>query len=194
MFTDLFIKNLKGEEVMHKVIRIVVVTIGLALTIISGCAPAKVWISSPEIQTAGNPYYEARLEPITGKYSFFVSFHLTVTNKSNNELKINWNKTRYIQNNRRFGVFVFKGIKPEDIKNFTIPPEIIPPGDTFSKVISPYKLLARAPIKYSSKNKAESSIMPGIIPNGKNGILLVVSQNGKEVVEQMSVSIVESNK
>jgi len=180
---------------MNSVIRIgIVVTIGLALTISTGCAPTKVWISSPEIQTAGNPYFEARLEPVTGKYSFFVSFHLTVTNKSDNKLEINWNKTRYIQNNRRFSIFVFKGINPEDIKNFTIPPDIIPAGDTFSKVISPYKLLARAPIRDSSKGKAESNIMPGIMPNGKNGILLVVKQNGKEVVEQMSVSIAESNK
>ncbi len=59
---------------------------------------------------------------------------------------------------------------------------------------SPARLDARAPIRDSSKYKADSSIMPGIIPNGKNGIILVVSQNGKEVVEQMSVSIVESNK
>ena len=169
-----------------------VVTIGLALTISTGCAPAKVWISSPEIQTAGNPYYEARLEPVTGKYSFFVSFNLSVTNKSDNNLKINWNKTRYIHNGHRYGVFVFKGIKPEDIKNLTIPPDIIPAGDTFSKMISPYKLLALAPIRDTSKGLAESGINPGIIPNGKNGILLVVSQNGKEVVEQMSVSIIES--
>jgi len=195
MFTDLFIKNPKGEEVMHNAIRVgILVTIGLALTMITGCAPAKVWISSPEIQTAGNLYYEARLEPVTGKYSFFISFHLTVTNKSSKNLKINWNKTHYIHNGRRYGVFVFRGIKPEDIKNLTIPHDIIPAGETFSKVISPYKLLARAPIRDSSKNKAESSIMAGIIPNGKNGILLIVSQNGKEVVEQMSVSIVESKK
>jgi len=177
---------------MHSVIRIaIVVMIGLSLTMSLGCATEKVWISSPEIQTAGNPYYESRLEPVTGKYSFFVSFHLAVINKSDSNLKINWNKTRYIHNGRRYGVFVFKGIKPEDIKNLTIPPNIIPAGDTFSKVISPYKLLARAPIRDSSKGKAESNIMPGIMPNGKNGILLVVRQNGKEVVEQMSVIIVE---
>ena len=178
---------------MHSVIRIgILFTIGLALTISSGCAPAKVWISSPEIQTAGNPYYEAQLEPVTGEYSFFVSFHLTVSNKSDNNLKINWNKTRYIHNGRRYGVFVFKGIKPDDIKNLSIPSDIIPAGDNFSKVISPYKLLALAPIRDTGKGLAESGINPGIIPNGKNGILLVVSQNGKEVVEQMSVSIVES--
>ena len=178
---------------MYNAIKIgIVVTIGLALTISTACAPAKVWISTPEIQTAGNPYYEARLEPVTGKYSFFASFHLTVTNKSDNDLKINWNKTRYVYNGRRYGIFVFKGIKPEDIKDLTIPPDIIPAGDTFSKVISPYKLLARAPIRDSSKSLDESGIIPGIIPNGKNGIFLVVRQNGKEVVEQMSVSIVES--
>ena len=170
----------------------ILVTIVLALTISTGCAPSKVWISAPEIQTAGNPYYEARLEPVTGKYSFFVSFHLTVTNKSDNDLKINWNKTRYVYNGRRYGIFVFKGIKPEDIKDLTIPPDIIPAGDTFSKEISPYKLLAHAPIRNTSRSLDESGIIPGIIPNGKNGILLVVGQNGKEVVEQMSVSIVES--
>ena len=178
---------------MHSVIRIgILFTIGLALIISTGCATAKVWVSSPEIQTAGNPYYEARLEPVTGKYNFFVSFHLTVTNKSDNNLKINWNKTRYIHNGRRYGVFVFKGIKPEDIKNLTIPPDIIPAGDTFSKVISPYKLLALAPIRDTGKGLAESGINPGIIPNGKNGILLVVSQNRKEVVEQLSLNIIES--
>lgn len=178
---------------MNSVIRIgILFTIGLALTISTGCAPTKVWISSPEIQTAGNPYYEARLEPVAGKYSFFVSFNLTVSNKSDNILNINWNKTRYIHNGRRYGVFVFKGIKPDDIKNLTIPHDIIPAGNTFSKVISPYKLLALAPIRDTGKGLAESGINPGIIPNGKNGILLVVRQNGKEVVEQMSVSIVES--
>jgi len=118
----------------------------------------------PQIQTAGDPYYEAR--------SFFVSFKLTVSNKSDNNLKINWNKTRYIHNGRRYGVFVFKGIKPEYIKNLTIPPDIIPAGNTFSKVISLYKLLARAPIRDGSKGKAESGIIPGIKPNGTNCILL----------------------
>jgi len=121
-----------------------------------------------------------------------LSFHLTVTNKSDNNLKLNWNKTRYIHNGRRYGVFVFKGIKPDDIKNLTIPPDIIPAGDIFSKLISPYKLLALAPIRDTGKGLAESGINPGIIPNGKNGILLVVSQNRKEVVEQLSLNIIES--
>ena len=63
-------------------------------------------------------------------------------------------------------------------------------GD-FSKVISPYKLLARAPIRDSGKTASEASFHPGILPNGKNGIVLVVRQNGKEIVEKMMVTIEE---
>ncbi len=170
----------------------VALSIIFILFVFTGCAPAKVWISSPVVQATGNQYYEVQLEPLTSGHKFFVSFRLSVTNRTGKNFEIDWNKTRYIHNGRRYGVFVFKGIKPEDIRNLTIPPDIIPAGDTFSKVISPYKLLARPPIRDPGVEATESSIYPGILPTGENGILLVVRQNGKEVVEQMSVSIVES--
>jgi len=41
-----------------------VVIIGLALTMGAGCATSKVWISSPVAQAAGNPFYEAKIEPL----------------------------------------------------------------------------------------------------------------------------------
>ncbi len=55
-----------------------VVIIGLALTMGTGCATSKVWISSPAAQTAGNPYYEAKIEPLKSVNKFFVSFRLVV--------------------------------------------------------------------------------------------------------------------
>ncbi|MBW1798362.1 MAG: hypothetical protein JRJ21_08170 [Deltaproteobacteria bacterium] len=167
---------------------VLVVMIGFALTVGIGCAPTLVSVSNPEIQTAGNPYYDARLEPLSRGRNFFVVFRLTVTNRTDKNLEIDWNKTRYVYNGSSRGVFVFKGIKPEDIKNLTIPPDIIPARGTFSKEISPYRLIARAPIREGS---SERGIYSGLLPKGENGIRLLVRQNGKEIVEQITVNIVD---
>jgi len=166
-----------------------IVIIGLALTMGAGCATSKIWISSPAAQTAGNPYYEAKIEPLKSVNKFFVSFRLVVTNRTDKNLEVDWNKTRYIYNGRTHGVFVFDGVRPEDIKNLTIPADTIVSGQSFSKTISPFKLLARAPIKDRYTDKP--IINPGIMPNGKNGIHLVIRQNGKEIIEKMSVNIEE---
>ena len=159
-----------------------------ALAMGTGCATSKVWVSSPSIQKADNDYYDARLEPLTKDNEFFVSFLLSVTNRTDKNLEIDWNRTQYIHNNMNRGVFVFKGIEPEDIKDSTIPPDMIPPGGTFTKEIAPYRLLARAPIREREKN---SGIKPGILPTGENGILLVIRQNKKNIVEKMMVLITE---
>ena len=175
---------------MHNSIRIVlIVIIGFAMTLGEGCVTAKVWISNPAVQTAGNPYYDAKIEPLKGGNEFFVSFQLVVVSKTDKDLEIDWNKTCYVYNGLTHGVFVFDGIKPEDIKNLTIPPDSVAARHTFSKVISPFKLLARAPIR--DRHTDKPVISPGIMPNGKNGMHLVVRQHGKEVIEKMMVNIQE---
>lgn len=178
---------------MDTIMRIVLgVMIGIALIIGPGCAPSKkVWVSNPVFQTAHNPYYNARIEPLTRERDFFVSFRLTVSNKMDKNIEIDWNKTRYIHNGRTLGGFVFKEIKPEDVKNATIPPDTILAGGFFSREIMPYKLLARAPIRVRGKGINESGIQPGILPNGENGILLVVRQNSKQFIEKITLNIEE---
>ncbi len=170
----------------------VALSIIFILFVFTGCVASTVWRSTPTVQNAENEYYEAHLEPLTRGHKFFVSFRLSITNRTGKDFEIDWNKTRYIHNGRRYGVFVFKGIKPEDIRNSTMPPDTVLAGVPFSKVISPFKMLARPPLRDPGVEATESTIYPGILPTGENGILLVVRQNGKEVVEQMSVSIVES--
>jgi len=168
---------------------ILAAVIGLALVTASGCAAPKTWVSSPEIETVSNPSYQAEFEPLKGGYEFFVSFLLSVTNKTDENLEIDWNKTRYILNGRGYGGFVFGGIDPKEVRNSTIPPDIIPARGKFSKVISPYRLLARAPLR--DQSISESTISAGILPDGENGIVLVVRQNGKEIVDKMMVTIEE---
>ena len=169
----------------------VALSIIFILFVFTGCVASTVWRSTPIVQNAENEYYEAQLEPLTRGHKFFVSFRLSVINRTGKNFEIDWNKTKYIHNGRTRGGFVFKGIKPEDIRNSTIPADTILAEDTFSKVISPYKLVARAPLRESSVGGTESSIYPGILPAGENGILLVVRLNGKEVVEKITLKIVE---
>ncbi len=168
---------------------ILAAVIGFALVTASGCAAPKTWVSSPEIETVSNPSYQAEFEPLKRDYEFFVSFLLSVTNKTDENLEIDWNKTRYIHKGLNYGGFVFGGIDPADVRNSTIPPDIIPARGKFSKVISPYRLLARAPLREQSMS--ESTISAGILPDGENGIVLVVRQNGKEIVEKVMVTIEE---
>ena len=163
-----------------------IVMFGLALTLGIGCAPTIIQVSTPAIQTAENPYYGIQFEPLTRESRVFVSFRLTIINRTDRNLEIDWNKTHYIHNNRSLGIFVFKGIRPQDIKDLTIPPDIVPARGTFTKEISPFKLIARAPFRAGIN---EPSISPGPVPIGKSGILLVVRQNGKEIREKVEIRI-----
>lgn len=182
----------RKEEAMNpRTKSLLIMIVGFALMMGATCAPTMVSISDPKIQTAANPYYQAQFEPLTRDHNFFAVFHLTVSNKSNKDLQIDWSKTRYLYNGKPYGVFVFKGIEPKDIKNWTIPPDVIRPEATFSKEIAPYKLLARSPIRERKVGTDEPAIHPGPIPAGESGILLVVRQAGKEIVEKMTVNIRE---
>jgi hypothetical protein len=164
------------------------------LLLLTGCAPkTAIWTSSPSVKTFSNQYYEATLEALKkdrkGEYDFFVLFRLTVNNQTNKMLEIDWNKSRYIYNDYTRGGLVFKGIKAEDIKNLTIPFDVVSPGHTFSKEIAPVKLVTWARLKDRSIGKDDSGFSPGIIPEGENGIILVVRQNGREIREKITVNI-----
>lgn len=160
---------------------------GLGLILGAGCAPSLVSISIPEIQTIENSHYIAKFEPLSEGKNYFDSFRLTVINKTPKDLEIDWNKTRYLYNGRDGGVFVFKGIEPEKIKNLTIPPDTIPAGQSLTKDISPSKLVARAPL--AGKGSEAGKIAFGIIPAGESGIFLSVRQNGNTIKEKITVKI-----
>jgi hypothetical protein len=149
-------------------------------------------VSDPAIQTASNPYYETQFEPLKQGPRSFVVFRLTVTNKSETQLQIDWNETRYLFNGRPHGLYVFRGIEPEAIRDRTIAPDVISPGDTFTRIVAPQKLLAYAPLREQhTLSPGESAISGGPIPAGENGILLVVRKNGDEISEKLHVRITD---
>lgn len=162
---------------------------GFTLTLTTGCAPTLVSISSPKIKAVENSYYTAQFEPLAEGKNYFDRFRLRIMNKTQKDLEIDWNKTRYLYNGRDIGVFVFSGIKPENIKNITIPGDIIHAGQSFTKDISPLKLIAREPI--TGKGAKAGRITYGPIPTGENGIFLFVKANGKAIKEKITVKISE---
>ena len=166
------------------------VVVGFTISMCAGCAPVMVSVSDPAIQSAANPYFEVQFEPLKQGNRSFVVFRLTVTNKTKTQLRIDWNKTRYLFNGSPLGLYVFRGIDPEAIKNLTIAPDIIAPRDVFNKIIAPQKLMAYVPLRDQHiLALGESAFSGGPIPAGESGILLVVRINGKEIKERITVNI-----
>lgn len=163
----------------------------LVLTMLTACAPTKAardWVSAPPVQTGETHTFDVRFEPLKKDKRFFISFRLDIRNKTDRDLTIDWNKTHYLHNGRANGVFVFQGIDPETIKH-AIPPDTIAPGTTFSREIFPAHLVAFTPMREEVLDKEGKGLFPGPIPAGKNAIHLVVGQNGKEIVQELSVEI-----
>jgi hypothetical protein len=162
------------------------------LLFLAGCAapPTIIWTSNPEIQTMRNQYYEARLQPLTSEQGpFYDSFRLVIVNKTDRNLKIDWNNTRYVQSGKRFGGFVWIGIEPQQYRDSSLPPDIVPPKGIFKKVIFPFKKLTFAP-----GYRRGDRLGAGSIPEGESGIDLVVGQNGKKVRQRITVNIVKEVK
>jgi hypothetical protein len=159
----------------------------ILLTIVpAGCAPTRNWISQPAAFTAANSHYEAEFEPIKNGNNYFDSFRLTITNKTQKDLTIDWNKTLYLYNNKSFGRFVFAGVNKDNVHN--LPPDLVSAGSTFTKIISPLKMVAWKPFKTRQVNTP--SFSRGPLPEGENGIYLIVNQDGKEIRSKITLTIV----
>ena len=163
--------------------------LSLLLVFVASCAPSPTlrWTSAPEIQTARNEYCDAQLEPVTsGKGPFFDSFRLVVTNRTDKDLEIDWNRTRYVESGIRHGGFVWEGIDPKQVRDASVPPDMISPGSTLSRVIFPHRKIAYAP-----GYQRGWTLQGGLIPEGENGIDLVVKQNSRVIRHRITVRIVE---
>ena len=164
------------------------VTLGLILLqiVFAGCAPTRIWISQPAAFTAANQHYEAELEPLKNGKNYFNSFRLTITNKTEKDFTIDWNKTLYLYNNKAYGRFIFAGVNKDNVNN--LPPDFVSAGSTLTKIISPLKMVAWKPLKTRQMDAA--SFSRGPIPGGENGIYLVVSQDGQEIPAKITLTIV----
>jgi len=163
--------------------------IGLALW---GCSRVQsqtraAWVAQPEFVEVDNDLLNARITPQKGQTPYYTFFLLTLTNKSNANLTIDWNASRYLFNGRPQGALAFEGIDPIAVKHAKVPLQTVAPGAAFSLEIMPMRLIAWSPIKEKTLNGR--SISPGMLPIGENGIRLAVRHQNRDITIPLSVHI-----
>ena len=174
-------------------------TIGFMILIwlvLWGCSSVQtpfnvVWTAQPESLEVDNQLFLAKIEPKKGEYPYYAYFLLTITNKSDADLVVDWNASRYMLNGKPQGGLVFEGIDPAAIKPATVPSETVASGALFSREIMPMRLIAWSPIK--EETSGGRSITPGMLPAGENGIRLAVRHGNGQMTIPLSVRIIREN-
>jgi ABC-type transporter lipoprotein component MlaA len=149
--------------------------------------PVEIYSSKPEIQRVSNDYFTAELEPqLKEGQGFFSTFRFVLTNNTDQELSLDWENSYYLFNGRRNGLFLWEGVTWDSLKEIRSQPlVVVAPGSTFTKVIFPTALVGRASIMI----KGGVQYTQGALPEGENGIELVVRQDGRIISEKMVVII-----
>lgn len=165
----------------------VIVSVMCALFLTFGCAPTATWVSRPLVQTGENANFKTEIEPLKMEYTFYVAFKLVVTNKTDKPMEVDWAKTTYLHDGKAEGTFAFKGMRAKEAK--TPPPDVVAAGATLTKVICPLSLIAYARLLDTSVDPGERGISCGMLPQGENGVRLVIRQDGREMEENLAVKI-----
>ncbi|MCG6878917.1 MAG: hypothetical protein LJE96_07205 [Deltaproteobacteria bacterium] len=165
-------------------------TVVLMVLFLAACVTAKTksWTSIPSTRQVQNADFSVQLTPLKRDKANFVSFRLFIDNKTNQPLKIDWNKTRYLCDGKSYGPVVFPSIDPATIKE-SIPPAVIPAGGTFTREIFPLKLVAFAPMREQILDGEGRGLYPGPLPQGENTIDLVIYQGERQIRQQITVDI-----
>lgn len=166
------------------------VLIGVCLLILGltgGCATVRVWSSLPAAKTLENDHFSASFEPLRKEdQRYFSSFLVTLHNKTDQPIIIDWEKSRYLYNGRTSGLFLSEETTAKNVNN--PPSDTVAPGATLSKRIAPVTLLGYQRV-VSAQKPSEETFSAGVVPEGENGIHLVVRSKEKEIAERITVTI-----
>ncbi|WP_456406715.1 hypothetical protein [Thiolapillus sp.] len=147
------------------------------------------------IVASGGPKYVYRSNQVTGTdvdgrvsvslqalcYGSCKAYLLTILNNTNKDIELDWNKTLYISSGKTSGGFMFEGVLYKD-RNNRKPPDIIFPGQEFSKKIYPNKL-----VDYTSGKYGGWVHYP--IPAGENGAYVTLRIGEEEINKRLIVNI-----
>ncbi len=164
----------------------------LAAMIGGGCSGSRPisggrWVAQPAMVEKRTPWALVTLSPQQDEFAHYTAFALTVANTGNDALRIDWNASRYEFNGNPQGVLVFEGIDPAAVKTATVPPDIVPPGAVFSRLVMPLRTIAWNPIKEHTSTKR--GLAPGKLPAGANGIRLVLRHGADQQAIHLSVRL-----
>lgn len=176
------------QEAGMKAINIRAALFLLLLTFIGCSGQSKYWVSHPEKEITGNPFYRAELTPLKEDGTYYVKFRFQFTNLTEEPLFIEWNRSFYILDNKVSGHFLFEGITREIALSGNIPEERIDPGKTTTREMVPVERMVA--VKDETKKGSTPQIyQPGLIPKGENGIYLTVHQNSRFIRGKIAVQI-----
>ncbi|MCP3941962.1 MAG: hypothetical protein GY710_10830 [Desulfobacteraceae bacterium] len=171
---------------------------GVIITFMLGCFGCSVvnyeYVSSPVSKTIDTHNFSVSFTPAKEGTSYFSSFMLDIENKSDSNIEIDWNKTRYIHDGKNRGGFVFEGIEPTRVRENSVPNDVISPKMRFSKQLFPLAKIALAGWNDYSAGKDKHGIYGGKLPPGENSILLTIESKGKLIRQKISVVIIEQVK
>ncbi len=153
-------------------------TLFLMLILLGSCVQYR-HVATPRSKFPANPYFTAEIKPVCKTY-FCYSFILTVENKSNTELEIDWNRSYYIDRGASADGIMFKNLAFVD-RHSPLPSDLIFAKSKLSKEIFPKILSGYKSSQYSGRWTHER------IPNGENGIYLTVYVAGKTYRHKVTV-------
>jgi hypothetical protein len=155
----------------------------VALVSLVGCAtsPPVQWKSEPETATVENEQFIAQIKPVW-QYGTCRGFVLTIVNKTDKNIEVNWNKTLYISGGQTSGGFMFEGVVYKD-RNNQKPPDVVFAKGTFTKTIWPNNLVSFS----AGSAYVYGGWLNEAMPAGENGAYLSLSIDGKEVSERLVV-------
>lgn len=139
---------------------------------VSDCLLKRIDLAARSID---NEYFTAAILPTSCDAWGCEAFRLTVKNKTNKNLELNWNKTLYVVQGQTAGGFMSEGVVFKD-RNNPRSPDVIFPGSELSKTIWPNNLV-------SYKRGWENEDMP----TEGNGVYLTVVVDGKEISEKLAI-------
>ncbi len=155
-------------------------SIGLLIILISGCFKTSyVWKSVPSKRSVDNEFFTAQISPEACYVLGCTAFRLSIKNKTNKPLEVNWNKTLYIFQSRASGNFIFKEVPYKERDN-PRPPDVISAGGELSKRIWPNNLIGFFGGKYNGWGHKP-------MPSGENGVYLTVVVEGSEINEILTI-------
>jgi hypothetical protein len=156
----------------------------VTVTVLACGTTRHIWKSEPELQRLSNDYVDIELSPVCDQEGC-QAFRLSVSNKTDHVIEIDWNKTTYITNGVHAGGFMVPGTQPKASKKSKPSkkpksPELIQPHFSRSGTIWPSALA------YATHESIEYW-KHGIMSQGENGINLWLKVNGKEMTERLTV-------
>jgi hypothetical protein len=122
-----------------------------------------------------NHCFDASIEPSPSYPKGYTSFLLTVKNKTERDLTIDWNRSFYIRDGATKGGLDNRNRCPSGKKD----PDTIFPQGVFSTYVFPDVLLVEEWMGCDHD----------YLPVGDNGVMLSVTCEGKEIREKMNVRI-----